>query len=128
MRTRSSRPCDLLTDWLDYNGYNVVTKPVKAFTDGEGRRRVKGNMDVELAVDAFQLARDLDRVVLFTGDGDFRSLVCALQEKGKRVSVVSSLATRLAMIADELRRQADQFLELEGLRHLIGQQPHSQRG
>lgn len=111
-----------LTDWLDYNGYTVVTKPAKSFTDGEGRRRVKGNMDVELAVDAFRLALKLDHIVLFTGDGDFRGLVSALQEKGKRVSVVSSLVTKPAMVADELRRQADQFIDLVDLEKIISRQ------
>ncbi len=104
-----------LIDWLDYNGYSMVTKPTKEFTDASGRRKVKGNMDIELAVDAMRLADSLDHVVLFSGDGDFRSLVAALQEKGKRVSVVSTLQTQPAMIADELRRQADQFIDLADL-------------
>lgn len=108
-----------LVDWLTYNGFAVVTKPFKAFTDVEGRRKLKGNMDVELAVDAMRLAPQLDHVVLFSGDGDFRSLVAALQEKGKRVSVVSSLATNPIMIADELRRQADQFIDLADLGPII---------
>ena len=104
-----------LVDWLTYNAFTVVTKPVKTFTDLEGRRKLKGNMDVELAVDAMPLAPYLDHIVLFSGDGDFRSLVAALQERGKRVSVVSSLVTQPPMIADELRRQADQFIDLAEL-------------
>jgi uncharacterized LabA/DUF88 family protein len=108
-----------LVDWLNYNGFAVVTKPTKAFTDAEGRRKLKGNMDVELAVDAMRFAPQLDHIVLFSGDGDFRSLVAALQEKGKRVSVVSSLVTQPPMIADELRRQADQFIELAELEPII---------
>lgn len=111
-----------LTDWLDYNGYTVVTKPVKTFTDVEARRKIKGNMDVELAVDALRLAPGLDHLVLFSGDGDFRILVCALQEMGRRVSVVSSLVTQPAMIADDLRRQADQFIELADLQSVIGRE------
>ena len=83
-----------LIDWLDYNGYTMVTKPTKEFTDAAGRRKIKGNMDIELAVDAMELAEHLDHIVLFSGDGDFRSLVEALQHKGKRVSVVSTLATQ----------------------------------
>jgi uncharacterized LabA/DUF88 family protein len=104
-----------LVDWLDYNGFSMVTKPSKEFLDASGRRKVKGNMDIELAVDALRLAGSLDHVVIFSGDGDFRSLVAALQQMGKRVSVVSTLQTQPPMIADELRRQADQFLDLADL-------------
>lgn len=104
-----------LIDWLDYNGFTMVTKPTKEFTDSTGRRKVKGNMDIELTVDAMRLSESLDHIVLFSGDGDFRSLVAALQQKGKRVSVVSTLQTQPAMVADELRRQADQFIDLADL-------------
>jgi uncharacterized LabA/DUF88 family protein len=104
-----------LIDWLDYNGYTMVTKPTKEFTDSSGRRKIKGNMDIELAVDAMELAEHLDHIVLFSGDGDFRTLVEALQHKGKRVSVVSTLNTQPPMVADELRRQADQFIDLGDL-------------
>jgi uncharacterized LabA/DUF88 family protein len=96
-----------LVVWLDYNGYAMVTKPTKSFTDALGHRRVKGNMDIELTVDAMRLVEHLDHVVLFTGDGDFRALVGALQMRGRRVSVVSTLQTQPPMIADELRRYAD---------------------
>ncbi len=104
-----------LIDWLDYNGFTMVTKPTKEFTDATGRRKIKGNMDIELAVDAMRLAELLDHIVIFSGDGDFRSLVSALQQKGKRVSVVSTLQTQPPMVADELRRQADQFVDLADL-------------
>jgi uncharacterized LabA/DUF88 family protein len=109
-----------LVDWLDYNGYTMVTKPTKEFTDSMGRRKIKGNMDIELSVDAMRLAENLDHVVLFTGDGDFRALVAALQMKGRRVSVISTLQTQPAMVADELRRQADQFIDLADLEEMIG--------
>lgn len=112
-----------LIDWLDYNGYTMVTKPTKEFTDSTGRRKVKGNMDIELAVDAMRLADTLDHIVLFSGDGDFRGLVAALQQKGKRVSVLSTLQTQPPMIADELRRQADQFFDLADLEAVIGRDP-----
>ncbi len=108
-----------LIDWLDYNGYTMVTKPTKEFTDASGRRKIKGNMDIELAVDSMELADYLDHIVLFSGDGDFRTLVEALQHKGKRVSVVSTLNTQPPMVADELRRQADQFIDLSDLEHEI---------
>jgi len=112
-----------LIDWLDYNGYTMVTKPTKEFIDAAGRRKIKGNMDIELAVDAMELAEHLDHIVLFSGDGDFRSLVEALQRKGKRVSVVSTLVTTPPMVADELRRQADQFIDLAYMQAEIGRDP-----
>ncbi|MFA5955085.1 NYN domain-containing protein [Hyphomicrobium sp.] len=109
-----------LVDWLDYNGFTMVTKPVKEFLDASGRRKFKGNMDMELAVDAMRLANNVDHLVIFSGDGDFRSLVSALQTMGKRVSVVSTLQTQPPMVADELRRQADQFIDLADLKQEIG--------
>jgi uncharacterized LabA/DUF88 family protein len=112
-----------LIDWLDYNGYAVVTKPTKEFVDSMGRRKVKGNMDIELAVDAMEMAEHLDEIVLFSGDGDFRSLVEALQRKGVRVSVVSTITTQPPMVADELRRQADEFIDLVHLIAKIGRDP-----
>jgi uncharacterized LabA/DUF88 family protein len=112
-----------LIDWLDYNGYTMVTKPTKEFTDSMGRRKVKGNMDIELTVDAMSLAAHLDHVLIFSGDGDFRSLVEALQRMGKRVSVVSTLQTQPPMVADELRRQADQFIDLADLEQQICRDP-----
>jgi len=116
-----------LIDWLDYNGYTMVTKPIKEFTDSTGRRKIKGNMDIELAVDAMRLSDHLDHIVLFSGDGDFRSLVAALQQKGKRVSVISTLQTQPPMIADDLRRQADQFVDLADLEPSICRDPSQQR-
>lgn len=112
-----------LVDWLDYNGYRVVTKPAKEFTDASGRRRVKGNMDIELAIDALELAPHMDHMVLFSGDGDFRSLVEAVQRKGVKVSVVSTVQTSPPAIADELRRQADEFIDLGQLIAKIGRDP-----
>lgn len=112
-----------LIDWLDYNGYTVVTKPAKEFTDAAGRRKIKGNMDIELAVDALELAESVDHYVIFSGDGDFRSLVGALQRRGRKVSVVSTMSTQPPMISDELRRQADHFIELVSLKAEIGREP-----
>jgi uncharacterized LabA/DUF88 family protein len=110
-----------LVDWLDYNGYTVVTKPTKEFLDESGRRRVKDNMNIELAVDAMEMSEHIDEMVLFSGDGDFRSLVEAIQRRGVRVTVVST--TQPAMVADELRRQADVFLDLRELQPRIGRDP-----
>ena len=115
-------PIRPLVDWLDYNGYTMVTKPTKEFTDASGRRKVKGNMDIELAVDVMQLADHVEHIVIFSGDGDFRRLVEAVQRKGRRVSVVSSVRTQPPMVADELRRQADNFIELDELRDKIGRE------
>ena len=112
-----------LIDWLDYNGYTVVTKATKEFIDASGRRKVKGNMDIELAVDAMELAEHIDEMVLFSGDGDFRSLVEAIQRRGVRVPVVSTLASQPPVIADELRRQADVFTDLKGLQSKLGRDP-----
>ena len=118
-----------LVDWLDYNGYTMVTKPTKEFTDpSSGRRKIKGNMDIELAVDALKLAENLDHLIIFSGDGDFRYLVEALQYKGLRVTVVSTLVTQPPMIADELRRQADDFIELADLEQQIGRTSSDRNG
>jgi uncharacterized LabA/DUF88 family protein len=112
-----------LIDWLDYNGYSVVTKATKEFVDQTGRRKVKGNMDIELAVDAMEIAGSIDHMVLFSGDGDFRSLVEAVQRRGVRVTVVSTISTQPPMVADELRRQADVFLDIVELQPKIGRDP-----
>jgi uncharacterized LabA/DUF88 family protein len=116
-------PIRPLVDWLQYNGFNVVTKPAKEFTDSAGRRRIKGDMDVEIAVDMLNLSPHLDHVVLFSGDGDLTRLVHAVQEKGVRVSVVSTVKTSPPMIADDLRRAADTFIELADLADLVGRPP-----
>jgi uncharacterized LabA/DUF88 family protein len=108
-------PIRPLVDWLDYNGYTMVTKPTKEFTDATGRRKIKGNMDIELAIDVMEMAQYLDHIVLFSGDGDFRRLVEAVQRKGVRVTVVSTIRSQPPVIADELRRQADAFLDLQDL-------------
>jgi uncharacterized LabA/DUF88 family protein len=112
LETEEYSPLKPLTDWLAYNGYTLVTKPAREFTDATGRRRIKGNMDIELAIDMLEMAPRLDHVVLFSGDSDFRRLVEAVQRQGVRVSVVSTVRSTPPMIADDLRRQADQFLEL----------------
>jgi len=112
-----------LVDWLDYNGYTVVTKASREFIDAGGRRKVKGSIDIELAVDAMVLAEHVDQMVLFSGDGGFRSLVEALQRRGVSVTVVSTLSGRPPMIADELRRQADIFIDLAELQSSLGRDP-----
>jgi uncharacterized LabA/DUF88 family protein len=120
-------PLRPLVDWLNYNGFTMVTKAAKEFTDSQGRRKIKGNMDIELAVNAMEIAEHVDHIVLFSGDGDFRPLVEALQRKGCRVSVVSTIRSHPPMIADDLRRQADTFIELDELRDVIGRPPREPR-
>ena len=116
-------PIRPLVDWLNYNGYMMVTKPAKKYIDASGRQKVKGNMEIDLAVDALELAPFIDHIVLFSGDGDFRPLLAALQRRGVRVSVVSTTRSNPPMIADELRRQADNFIELAELKNVIGRPP-----
>ena len=115
LETEEYSPLRPLVDWLGYNGYSVVTKPAKEFTDATGRRRVKGSVDIEMAVDVLDLTPHLDHVVIFSGDGDLRRLVEAVQRRGVRVTVISTIRTQPAMIADDLRRQADAFLDLSEL-------------
>lgn len=122
-------PVRPLVDWLDYNGYHLVTKPIREYMDATGRKKFKGSMDIDLAVDAMTAADHVDHIMIFSGDGDYRCLVDGLQKKGCRVSVVSTIVTQPPMIADELRRQADMFIELNDLRPYVeraggsGQQP-----
>ncbi|HET8728408.1 MAG TPA: NYN domain-containing protein [Alphaproteobacteria bacterium] len=114
-------PIRPLIDWLDYNGYTMVTKPVREYTDSQGRRKSKGSIEIDLAIDALEMAEKVDHVLLFSGDGDFRRLAEALQRRGLRVTVVSTIKAQPPMVADELRRQADNFVELYDL------VPHIQR-
>ncbi len=114
-------PIRPLIDWLDYNGYTMVTKPIKEFTDSQGRRKAKGSVDIDLAVDALEMTDKVDHVLLFSGDGDFRRLVDAIQRRGVRVTVVSTVKAHPPMVADDLRRAADNFIELQDLA------PHIQR-
>lgn len=128
MEDQEYSPIRPLIDWLDYNGYTMVTKPAKEFTDAMGRRKVKGNMDIELAIDMMELADHVDHIVLFSGDGDFRRLVESVQRKGVRVTVVSTIRTSPPMVADELRRQADHFLDLMSLSEQIERDVSSAAG
>jgi len=122
MEDQEYSPIRPLIDWLDYNGYTMVTKPAKEFTDHTGRRKIKGNMDIELAIDMIELADHVDHIVLFSGDGDFRRLLESVQRKGARITVVSTIRTQPPMVADELRRQADHFIDLVDLMEFITRQ------
>ncbi len=119
MEDQEFSPIRPLVDWLDYNGFTMVTKPTKEYTDAQGRRKIKGNMDIELAVDMIELAEKVEHIILFSGDGDFKRLIELVQRKGVRVSVVSTINTNPPMVADELRRQADYFIDLTELMPFI---------
>jgi len=112
-----------LIDWLDYNGYTVVTKPTKEFIDASGRRKVKGSMNIELAVNAMELTGHIDQMFLFSGDGDFRPLLESVQRRGVHVTVISTITSQPPMAADELRRQADVFVDLAELKSKLGRDP-----
>lgn len=120
-------PIRPLIDWLDYNGYTMVTKTAREYTDINGRRRFKGNMDVEICIDMLDATAFIDHAILFSGDGDFESLVKAVQRKGVRVTVVSTLKSQPPMIADNLRRAADTYVDLADLAPLIGRAPRPAR-
>ena len=109
-----------LLDWLDYNSFRVLVKLLKEYNNSEGPRKTKGNIGVELTVDALEISDRIDHLVLFSGDGNLRALVEAVQRHGVRVTVVSTMRTRPPMAADELRRQADVFLELDDMKASIG--------
>jgi uncharacterized LabA/DUF88 family protein len=112
-------PIRPLVDWLDYNGFTLVTKPAREYVDRDGRKRWRGDMHVELAVDMMELAGHADHMVLFSGDGDFRRVIEAVQRRGVRVTVVSTLKSQPPMASDELRRQADAFVELADLAQIV---------
>ena len=113
-------PIRPLVDWLDYNGFAVVTKTAREFTDANGRKRFRGDMDIDIAVDMMEMAARADHLVLFSGDGDFRRLIESVQQKGVRVTVVSTVKSQPPMASDDLRRQADSFVDLADLSNIIG--------
>ena len=113
-------PLRPLIDWLDYNGFTVVTKPAKSYVDREGRHRTKGNMDIEIAIDMLNMADHLDHAILFSGDGDFAALCCELRRRGVRTTVVSTMESKPPMLADELRRAADAVIEVADLETHVG--------
>jgi uncharacterized LabA/DUF88 family protein len=122
-------PIRPLVDWLDYNGFMLVTKSAREYTDSQGRKRWRGDMDIEIAVDMMEMASTADHLVLFSGDGDFRRLVEAVQRKGVRVTVVSTVKSQPPMASDDLRRQADAFVDLADLMAIVGRprQQHQPR-
>ncbi len=112
-------PLRPLVDWLDYNGFTMVTKPAREFTGQDGRKRYRGSTDIELAVDMVQMASKLDCLVLFTGNADFRYAIAKVQEQGCRVICVSTVKSQPPMASDDIRRQADLFVDLTELEDVI---------
>jgi uncharacterized LabA/DUF88 family protein len=110
-------------DWLSCNGYRVVTKSPREVVDRFGHPKVKCNMEIEMTVNVMELVPHLDHVVLVSGDGDLRALVQGVQRKGVRVSVVSTARTRPAIVANDLRRQADEFIDLADLGPRLEREP-----
>lgn len=119
-RDQDYSPLRPLVDWLDYNGYTMVTKMAREYTDATGKKRFKGATDIELAVEMLTLAPRLDHIVVFTGNGDFKRAIEAVQAMGVRVTVVSTIKSQPPMASDELRRQADRFFDLADLEKEIG--------
>ncbi len=119
-------PIRPLVDWLDYNGFSLVTKPARSYTDAQGRKRWRGEMKVEMAVDMLALADRCDHIVLFSGDGDFRRAVEAVQAKGCRVTVVSTVKSSPPQASDDLRRQCDDFVDLSDLASIVGRPKREQ--
>jgi uncharacterized LabA/DUF88 family protein len=120
-------PVKPLIDWLGYNGFAVLAKPVREYTDPLGRKKTKGSIGIELAIDALAMIGHVDHIVIFSGDGDYRSLIQALQRSGVRVTVVSTLRSQPPMASDELRRQADNFIDIDDIKDVIQRpQQHSE--
>ena len=119
-------PRHALANWLDYNGFNVVTPRSREYSN-EGRRKVKNDMEIELVIDAFEAAAHLDHIVLFSGNGDYTRLASSLQGRGKTVSVVSTLLANPPMVSDELRRQVNYFIELKDLREHVEREFDNER-
>ena len=119
-------PIRPLVDWLDYNGFAVVTKPAREYVDSTGRKRWRGDMDIEIAVDMMEMAGKADHLVLFSGDGDFRALVEAVQRKGVRGAGGSTVKSQPPVCSDDLRRQCDSFVDLQDLSGIIGRPARAQ--
>lgn len=105
-----------MIDWLAYNGYKLITKPTRSFTDADGSQRVKGNMDVEIAITAINFAKHIEHAVIMSGSGDMIPVVEELQERGVRVTIISSKETPGTVVSDGLRRAADNFIDLAEIR------------
>lgn len=106
------RPMQSLLDFLSYNGFIVTAREVREY---EGGRRERGSIAVDLALDALELSAHVDHVFILTGDLDFLPLIEGIQRRGRRVTIVSTVNA----CADELRRQADTFIDLVDIKGII---------
>ena len=86
-------------------GFKLVKKRIRRFQDADGAITTKANADMDLAIDALLQSRNLDRIILVSGDGDFVRLVIALQNQGCRVEVVG-----FNNVSNELREAADLYI------------------
>jgi len=110
-------PLRPLIDWLDYNGFTTITRTARKEADDNGRFRIKnGNIHVDVTLAAIRLAKKADHIVLFSGDGSYEPLVKELKRMNVRVSVCCAKKSA----ADGLRRNADEFIDLEDIRGLVG--------
>lgn len=97
-------------------GYTVRTKILKEYyDDASGRYSQKANLDIEIVVDMFNTVDQYDRVVLFSGDGDFERAIELLRSKNTHITVVSTEG----MIARELRNATDRYIDLNDIRDQI---------
>ncbi len=92
--------------FVPYN-YRITTKPLKRFADGS----IKGNFDVEMALDMLQMADRLDVLCIVSGDADFSRAVEAVQTRGVRVEVVAFAGSA----SIEMRALADKYIQLDGM-------------
>jgi len=105
-------PVIKLVDWLSYNEYRTITKPMREFRDSEGRIRQKGNLQVEIAVEMMEATQFADHMILFSGDGDLEHVVDAVQRRGVKVTVASTVRLSPLPISGDLRRIVDRFIDL----------------
>ncbi len=112
-------PVKPLVDWLSYNGFRLVSKPLREFTEASGRRRTKGALTVEIAVEMLENSAFAEHLLLFSGDGELAYAVEAVQRRGCRVTVVSSVKPEAMTVSDDLRRVADRFVDLADVKDII---------
>lgn len=114
-RADGEQPLRKIVDWLSYNGYLVVSKMTKSYENSDGSTRIKGNMDIEMATDMIRFAPRVDKIHLFTGDADFTYAVKAVQDMGVIVDVYSTMQGANSIIGDDLRRQANNYIDIGDL-------------
>lgn len=116
-KANGDRPIQPLVDFLSANGYSLVTKMTRSYTQPDGSTKLTGNVDVDLACDMLEIAPFLDRAILVSGDGDFARLVTSVQRKGVPVTVVSS--KRMRMLSEDLRKAASTVIDLADIQEEV---------